>query len=575
MKNTSLRKQLLFTIVLMMLFVSAAIVWVSIQAGTDAVNSLTQRVMLNMIERIGNDNEHQLNEAVRALETIAPDAVNLDQKQIFHADPNSLEQRLWSTGSQYAKLTGYLYFAGNDGSFIGLHRVDGKHIHLFSRSADDPVRREYLIQKPGDRSQLIGQSEYDARTRPWYLSAVDRDTPVWSEIYNNFSNHEPMVTLAKAVYQSEHRLVGVAGIDITLKSLSEYLRTTHISEHSVAYIVDANGFMIASSGNDQPYNIFNEQPKIKLAENMADPLIRQSFISVIRDQIIAPVSTVAATKTFNLNGEQVDVAYAALGNKSGLNWISVIAVPRSDFMGGINRSVLQSILIVAIFIILALIIGLSTIEHMLKDIRQLTDAALKVGNGEPLPRLHIHRKDEIGNLVQTFIEMENKLRFDRLTQVNNRDFLIAQIEYLQRHALQNPDDRINFTLLFLDLDKFKAINDGYGHAAGDQLLIVIAARLKAAVRETDTVARFGGDEFVVLLNGTSSTLDIQTTVDKIHALVEQPIALSDHLVSIKVSIGWSIFPSEALTYSRLIDIADARMFSSKKKEDNQHLKLMD
>ena len=575
MKNSSLRKQLLFTIVVMMLFVSAAIVWVSIQAGTDAVNSLTQRVMLNMIERIGNDNEHQLNEAVRALETIAPDAVNLDQKQIFHADPNSLEQRLWSTGSQYAKLTGYLYFAGSDGSFIGLHRVDGKHIHLFSRSADDPVRREYLIQKPGDRSQLIGQSEYDARTRPWYLSAVDRDTPVWSEIYNNFSNHEPMVTLAKAVYQSEHRLVGVAGIDITLKSLSEYLRTTHISEHSVAYIVDANGFMIASSGNDQPYNIFNEQPKIKLAENMADPLIRQSFISVIRDQIIAPVSTVAATQTFNLNGEQVDVAYAALGNKSGLNWISVIAVPRSDFMGGINRSVLQSILIVAIFIILALIIGLSTIEHMLKDIRQLTDAALKVGNGEPLPRLHIHRKDEIGNLVQTFIEMENKLRFDRLTQVNNRDFLIAQIEYLQRHALQNPDDRINFTLLFLDLDKFKAINDGYGHAAGDQLLIVIAARLKAAVRETDTVARFGGDEFVVLLNGTSSTLDIQTTVDKIHALVEQPIALSDHLVSIKVSIGWSIFPSEALTYSRLIDIADARMFSSKKKEDNQHLKLVD
>ena len=99
--------------------------------------------------------------------------------------------------------------------------------------------------------------------------------------------------------------------------------------------------------------------------------------------------------------------------------------------------------------------------------------------------------------------------------------------------------------------------------------------LKELTRESDTISRIGGDEFVVLLNGTSSNLDIQATVDKIHALVEQPIALSDHLVSIRVSVGWAIFPSEALTYSRLIDIADARMFSSKNNLDNPTLKLVD
>jgi len=211
----------------------------------------------------------------------------------------------------------------------------------------------------------------------------------------------------------------------------------------------------------------------------------------------------------------------------------------------------------------------------LRDIRQLTTAAQKIGNGEPLPRLHIHRKDEIGHLVKTFVEMENKLRFDRLTQVNNREFIIAQIEFLERHAIQHPDEKVNFTLLFLDLDKFKAINDSYGHAAGDQLLIVIAARLKAAVRDTDIVARFGGDEFLVLLNGTSNTIDIQSTVDKIHSLVEQPIALSDQIVAVQVSVGWAIFPTEALTYSGLIDIADARMFSSKKEHRDVHLKLVE
>jgi len=577
MKNPSLRKQLLFTIVVLMLFVSSAIVWVSIQAGTDAVNNLTQRVMLNMIERIGNDNEHQLNEAMRALESIAPfpgdkypDRLNKKNSVLSE----TLEQRLWLASQQYAKTTGSLYFAWADGSFIGIHSTENNKVHLFLRSTDNGLRKDYLIQNPGDRSQLIGERYYDARSRAWYLNAVDHEKPVWSEVYNNFSNSEPTITLAKAVYQPGHRLLGVAAIDITLQKLSDYLRTIHVSDHSVAYIVDSNGFMIASSSSKRPYDLISNQPKIKLAENMEDPLIRQSYSSVIKDQIITSGMNIAATRTFTLNSEQIDVAYASLGNQSGLNWISVIAVPRSDFMGGINHSVIQSILIVVVFIILALIAGLMVIEHMLKDIRQLTQAALKVGNGEPLPRLHIHRKDEIGNLVKTFIDMENKLRFDRLTQVNNRDFLIAQIESLQQHATLHPDEKVNFTLLFLDLDKFKTINDGYGHAAGDQLLIIIASRLKAAVRETDTVARFGGDEFVVLLNGTSETLDIENTINKIHELVEQPIALSDHLVSIQVSIGWSVFPTEAMTYSRLIDIADARMFSGKKNPDNPHLKLV-
>jgi len=574
MTNSSLRKQLLITIIVLMLFVSSAIAWVSIQAGTDAVNRLTQRVMLNMIERIGNDNEHALTEAMRALETIAP--YPEDAGNAFRAanDAGSIEQRLWFASSLYMQTTNYVYFAGPDGSFVGIHRIDNEHIHLYVRNPKETQRQEYIVQKPGDRSHLIGAGSYDPRLRPWYLNAVDHDTPVWSEVYNNFTSHEPSITLAKAIYQHDHSLAGVAAIDITLKNLSDYLRSISISPHSVAYIIDSNGYMIASSSADLPYDLISNQPKIKLAETMPDPLIQQSFINVIRNQISSAHPAKSSTSTFDLNNEKVDVAYATLGSQFGLKWISVVVVPRSEFMGGITHGLVQSVVIGLLFIILALIAGLAVVEHMLRDIRQLTSAALKLGNGEPLPRLHIHRKDEIGHLVKTFVEMENKLRFDRLTQVNNRDFLIGQIEFLERHAQHYPDEKVNFTLLFLDLDKFKAINDGYGHAAGDQLLIVIAARLKAAVRDTDTVARFGGDEFVVLLNGTSNTIDIQATVDKIHTLVEQPIALADNIVSVRVSVGWAIFPSEALTYSGLIDIADARMFSSKKDHGDQRLRLV-
>ncbi|PRC94169.1 GGDEF domain-containing protein [Solimicrobium silvestre] len=271
----------------------------------------------------------------------------------------------------------------------------------------------------------------------------------------------------------------------------------------------------------------------------------------------------------------ITIIFLILFVSSAIVGIMVLAIPRADFIGGISRNLFQSIALVVVFIILTLIIGLSVIEHMLRDIRHITQVAKKMGQGEPLPRPHNYRKDEIGHLVKTFIEMENKLRFDCLTHIYNRDFLIAQIEFLERHAAQHPSKKVSFTLLFLDLDKFKTINDSYGHAAGDQLLIVIAARLKAAVRETDTVARFGGDEFVVLLNGASNNIDIETTVDKIHALVEQPIALSNTIVSVRVSIGWATFPLDASNYPKLVEIADKRMFSSKKSRNDVHLRLVE
>ncbi len=575
MTNSSLRKQLLVTIIVLMLFVSSAIVWVCIQAGTDAVNLLTQRVMQNVIERIGNDNERHLNEAFRAIETVAPESNASGSHHYYPADLKAVEERLWFTSHLYRQTINEVYFARPDGSFVGLNRVDDDHIFLYLRQPNDTFRRAYEIQYPGDRSHFVDSANYDPRLRSWYQNAQNHEAPVWSDIYNNFPSDEPTITLAKALFQPDHSLAGVVGTDITLKNLSDYLRSLPISAHSVAFIVDTSGYIIASSDHAPSYDLVNNHPQRKLADSMASKLIRQTYLNVIKPQIAAPPGAASSSTSFNLEDEKIDVAYAALGNRFGLKWITVVAVPRSDFMGGITHGLVQSIVIVVLFILLALIASLVVIEHMLRDIRQLTHAAQKMGNGEPLPRLHIHRKDEIGNLVKTFVEMENRLRIDRLTQVNNRDFLLAQIDYLQQHAKKHPAENVNFTLLFLDLDKFKAVNDSYGHAAGDQLLIVIAARLKAAVRDTDTVARFGGDEFVVLLNGTSSSIDIQMTVDKIHHLIEQPIALADHIVSVRVSVGWAIFPTEALTYTHLVEIADARMFSSKKEHSDVLLRLVD
>ncbi|WP_165967895.1 sensor domain-containing diguanylate cyclase [Sapientia aquatica] len=575
MNNSSLHKQLLITIVVLMLFVSSAIVWISIQAGTDAVNQLTQRVMSNMIERISSDNEKQLNNAVIALETVAPSTINNSPTHVFDTNLDSLEQRLWAASGLFMQASNYVYFAAPDGRFVGVNRLDAEHVELYVQQPGDPLRIEYSTSRPGDHNFFLSSGLYDARTRSWYVDALKHNAPVWTDIYNKYTRPEPTITLAKAVYQPDHSLAGVVATDIPLRKLSDNLRGLNISANSVAFIVDKNGDLIATSSEEPSFIEVDRVPTRLSAATINNKLINAAYSNTIKDKTKALTLSFPANSSFQYGDEKIDVAFAPLANKYGLNWVTVVAIPRTDFMGGITHSLFQSAMIVVLCVMFALFIGLAFIEHILRDIRQLTSAAKKMGNGEPLPRLRIHRKDEIGHLINTFVEMENKLRFDRLTQIYNREFLIAQIEFLERHALQHPKENVCFTLLFLDLDRFKVINDTYGHAAGDQLLIVIAARLKSAVRDTDTVARYGGDEFVVLLNGTSNATDIQMTVDKIHTLVQQPIALSDHIVAVHVSVGWAVFPHEALDYNNLLKIADSRMFNTKKERPELHLRLVE
>jgi diguanylate cyclase (GGDEF)-like protein len=142
--------------------------------------------------------------------------------------------------------------------------------------------------------------------------------------------------------------------------------------------------------------------------------------------------------------------------------------------------------------------------------------------------------------------------------------LFAKITYLQKNSKENPDEENGFTLLFVDLDRFKQVNDSHGHDAGDQVLMITAARLLSAIRDTDDVARYGGDEFVLLLRDTKNSIDIHNMVEKISSLVEEPIALDNAVVEIGASIGWACFPEDGDDYVQLIKIADSRMYNSKR-----------
>jgi diguanylate cyclase (GGDEF)-like protein len=190
---------------------------------------------------------------------------------------------------------------------------------------------------------------------------------------------------------------------------------------------------------------------------------------------------------------------------------------------------------------------------------------------EPFAPLPIERKDEIGSLLDDFNElilwrkkaerqMEYLAHHDTLTGLPNR--VLVQDRFVQAKSRADRDGT-KLALLFLDLDGFKTINDSLGHGVGDALLRQIAERLGGCVRDSDTISRLGGDEFLVLLSGIASADDTGPVLLKVLERLHEPVRVEARELSTSVSIGVSIYPDDGRDFDTLLKKADMAMYRAK------------
>ncbi len=176
---------------------------------------------------------------------------------------------------------------------------------------------------------------------------------------------------------------------------------------------------------------------------------------------------------------------------------------------------------------------------------------------------------EIKNRKRLEQQMKYMATHDDLTGLANRillkDRLNNAITFHQRQQL-------SIAVLFIDLDGFKNINDNYGHDVGDELLIEVAARLEGCVRESDTVVRFGGDEFVLLLTGLHHQDEAAYVAEKVLKLIQQPIELSSAVTAtIGCSIGIAMYPEDGESDNDLLKVADSLMYKVKASGKNSYV----
>jgi diguanylate cyclase (GGDEF)-like protein len=185
-------------------------------------------------------------------------------------------------------------------------------------------------------------------------------------------------------------------------------------------------------------------------------------------------------------------------------------------------------------------------------------------------RLRAEASEREGLMAQ-LKEQEQHLRFmaqhDALTGLPNRLSMQQRLALAMELAKRN---RKKLAVMLVDLDDFKAINDTRGHPAGDQALVQLAARLRTSVRGSDTVARYGGDEFVVLAGELDRGEDASMIAEKVADMIQVPLAIEGGPAKVSCSIGISVYPDDAETSEELIALADKAMYASKSETDRRY-----
>ncbi len=200
-------------------------------------------------------------------------------------------------------------------------------------------------------------------------------------------------------------------------------------------------------------------------------------------------------------------------------------------------------------------LGLGVQDYIVKD----------AADGKTLRRA-IRFAIERKSMEQRLHAMAN---YDKLTQLPNRELLLDR---LTQAIAQAARQQTLVALLLLDLDRFKMVNDTLGHAFGDKVLQDVARRITALIGESDTLARIGGDEFVVLLNDIEGARDAAKIANRIIDMLSKPIVIDGHEVFVSTSIGISLFPNDGVDKNDLITNADVAMYRAKE-EGRNHIQF--
>jgi diguanylate cyclase (GGDEF)-like protein len=568
--RATMRQMLTLPYIFLVLVAAMAIGFLSYNAGKDAVDTLSGHLLTETVNRIAQAVDQHISGSEAVLETAFPS--DLPAPVSVNDEIDVLRTRFWLATTIHRDPNNYAYYGNRHGEFFGLWRFSETEAELRLRPDGVSPRSIYRYSRIGGQlNEPVRESNiFEPRERPWYKAGHSALWQVWTSIYIDFKTLELVSTRARRVNNAAGEFEGVVATDMSLKRLNTFLKTLVLSPNGFAFIVEPDGNIVATSrGPHLRKEEGNDNTRLNAADSK-NPWVAATYAAVKPLTDRSEASAAVHTASFaGPEGATIEAGYARLRDAAGLDWIVAVAVPRSDFLGKINQNVHRTIWMAGIACALIVAIGLGVLNVISTQLQQLAAAAKSMGDGLIQPNIPVDRNDEIGELARTFASMQERILTDRLTGMPNREAVTRRIEErLIRHRRRG--DGRPFALLFIDLNEFKQINDQLGHDVGDNVLIEIGQRLNSNLRDYDIAARYGGDEFIVVLDEITNRADADAARVTLEDSLGKPFEALVDVTSdgaqfaVGASIGLVLCPDEGRDVETLIKRADNDMYTRKK-----------
>lgn len=408
-------------------------------------------------------------------------------------------------------------------------------------------------------------ASFDLRVRPWYLKAVEEEGLIFSEAFTNASNDNIIVTIARPVYsndKSDGQLEGVVAGDLNISTIVSYVKEARGQNEQLFILTDSNGNILAHPEIDD--GVEKDLHNIEdICENSLSDLAGQG--EIIKTEI----------------DEQK--GYFLYEDVAETDWYLTSFIPFTEY-NNLFENMLQSFLL-GILVMLIVFISffyfqyqnaVKPLEEFNQEIQRIDlennlDYRLKEDKNsdfsflsESINSVLEKTQEYFNNLVEKKESLSFFASHDALTMVANRRYFIEELD-------NEIDENSYGSVLLLDIDEFKEINDTLGHVTGDIVLQVVASRLEELNNENVTLARYGGDEFLILLKKIDDPLEVEEFILKIREQFIKPVDAIGNEVYVDFSVGVTQYPEDSNNPHQLITNADIAMHRTKKSRKGQFI----
>jgi hypothetical protein len=330
-------------------------------------------------------------------------------------DPRALVERFAEQVDLFPTVSS-VYFGNARGGLAnsGRERSDDARYGIETDGFVAGTFRKYALDARGFRGEeLATLSDFDARTRPWYIRAAAEDGPVWSDIYILFTGQDMALAAGRPVFDDRGHFLGVVSVDVFLAHIGQFLRELHIGRSGRAFILERSGLLVAGSNPESPI-VNGDDParrRRRHGSESEDPLIRAAVRGLAtRFGGIEGIDRERHLDYRDEAGEKILIQASPLRDEAGLDWLVVVAAPEAEIMARIASGNRIALGCMAASLVLSLLVGAWLARGIIRPIGLLESAASRWGDGESLdPIEESGRFVEVRNLTRSFNRMARRL----------------------------------------------------------------------------------------------------------------------------------------------------------------------